>query len=108
MEYLEMRGAVTLKPDRDLSIVNAVLQQLQTLEFADTGYVDIDVEDHILQIDAEGTVVESYTLKSLLAQLQRQLSSNSTIGITNNRWETKVILRQFEPRADIEPLAIVG
>jgi len=97
MEYLEMRGEVKLKADADLSVVNQVLSKLRETDFTDTGYVDIRRDDPMLSIYAEGTISESYSLRTLLKKLQNQLSESSMIGVTSVRWETLVVLKHVEP-----------
>lgn len=97
MEYLEMRGEVKLKADADLPVVSQVLSKLVETEFVDAGYIDIRRKDPMLSIYAEGTISESYILRTLLRKLQNQLSESSMIGVTSVRWETLVVLKHSEP-----------
>lgn len=106
MEYLEMRGEVRLKSDCDLKVVNRVLRTLRETPFEDTGYVDIQRQDSLLSIYAEGTVSESYSLRALLSELQNQLFASSMIGVSRVRWETLIVLKHIEPASvlRLEPI----
>lgn len=97
MEYLEMRGAVTLRVEADKTIVHYVLSKLRETEFIDGGYIDIHSEGRLLSIYAEGTIVESDSLRVLLRKLQDQLTESSSISVSSVRWETFVILKHREP-----------
>jgi hypothetical protein len=97
MEYLEMRGAVKLKANADKSIVYSVLDKLRETEFVDGGYIDIGIKERIVNISAEGTISESYSIRVLLAQLQDQLTETSMIGVSSIRWETLVVLKHWKP-----------
>lgn len=97
MEYLEMRGAVKLKANADSAVVTSVLSQLRETEFVDAGYIDIGIEDEVLSIFAEGTISESHSTRTLLTQLQGQLTEASMIGVTRVRWETLVVLQHWQP-----------
>ena len=97
MEYLEMRGAVTLRADADKAIVHYVLSKLRETGFIDGGYIDIHSEGRLLSICAEGTIAESDSLRMLLGKLQDQLTESSSISVSSVRWETFVVLKHREP-----------
>ena len=97
MEYLEMRGAVTLRADADKAVVHYVLSKLRETEFVDGGYIDIHFEGRLLSICAEGTIAESDSLRMLLRKLQDQLTESSIISVSSVRWETFVVLKHREP-----------
>ena len=95
MEYLEMRGSVKLKADADQTVIRTVLGKLRETGFVDGGYVDIRVKQQRLSIRAEGTISESYTIRTLLLSLQDQLTETSMIGVSSVRWETLVVLKHW-------------
>ncbi len=95
MEYLEMRGAVKLKANADKTVVQSVLGKLMEIEFVDAGYVDIGIDKDVLNISAEGTISESYSIRALLTKLQDQLTETSMIGVSRIRWETLVVLKHW-------------
>lgn len=109
MEYLEMRGEVKLKENVDKTVLGLVLRKLKSLEFINAGFMDISLNGKTLNIHAEGTILESYSLKALLIKLQTQLTDTSMIGVSSVKWETLVVLKhwgrisalQLEPKSHL-------
>lgn len=108
MEYLEMRGAVKLKADANRAEVVSILGDLSTIEFNDYGHVCIQLDVDNLNVDIEGPIREFHNIKILLAKLQCQLSETSVIGVTRERWEVYVVLREWEPSTKLQLLPVVA
>lgn len=92
MEYLEIRGAVTLKPDANMDRVNSIINRLSKIEFSQPGSLLILLKKRRLKISAEGTVSDSHSIRELFTKLQGQLSNSSSLSIERIRWETTVVL----------------
>ncbi|WP_299772426.1 hypothetical protein [uncultured Pseudoteredinibacter sp.] len=102
MEYLEIRGAVELKPEINKPLVRAILSRLAKTRFSDDGKLRITLRQRKLSIEAEGTLSDSHTLRSLFTALQPQLSEHSMIGISRIRWETLIVLRLSQSLSQLE------
>ena len=105
MEYLEMRGAVTLKADADKAVVSSVLSKMRETEFVDGGSIDIRIEKSRLSVRAEGTISESGGLRHSLTTLQSQLTEASIKFVSSVRWETLVVLKD-RPSTTTTPLDV--
>lgn len=106
MEYLEIRGAVILKTNADMSVVQPVLSVLRAIDYVDAGYVDIRITDQVLSIRAEGTVSDSDSIRLSLTKLQDQLAASSVVDVSRVRWETTIALKHRGPIPTIRRPAI--
>ena len=97
MEYLEIRGAVKLKTDANIRVVSFVLNKLKRTKFCDSGSINIHSEGRVLNISANGTIIECYSTQALLTTLQSQLTESSMMSVSSTRWETLMVLKYLNP-----------